>query len=61
MRSETRNSKLETRNKFKIRNSNVQNVLNFGHLIFGFVSNFGQLYKIRRASNFLVGGFIWFL
>ena len=43
-----RNPKHEILNKFKIRNSNVLNyVLNFGHLIFGFVSDFDI-----RYSNF---------
>jgi hypothetical protein len=40
-----RNSKFESQNKFKVLNSNVPNVLNFGHLIFGFVSDFEFRYS----------------
>jgi hypothetical protein len=49
---EIRNSKFEIRNKFKTLNSNVQNVLNLGDSIFGFVSaNFIKSGEIR-ISNF---------
>ena len=41
-----RNSKFESRNKFEILNSNVPNVLKFGHLKFGFVSDFEFRYSI---------------
>jgi len=53
IRLQTRNPNIETRNKFEYQMLEIQNCLEHLNLCFlKIVSDFGQFYKIRRASDF---------